>query len=59
MNKEDKIKFAASSFGRSGGKVGGKARARNLTHEQIQEIGRLGGLKRAANLKAKKEQKNG
>ena len=37
---------AASILGKLGGRKGGLARARNLTHKQIVEIGRAGALKR-------------
>jgi hypothetical protein len=37
---------AAVALGRLGGKKGGAARARNLTPEQLAEIGRLGAEKR-------------
>ena len=35
-------------MGRLGGKKGGAARARNLTPEQLAEIGRIGAAKRWA-----------
>jgi len=37
---------AAIALGRLGGRIGGKARAKNLTAEQLAEIGRLGAAKR-------------
>ena len=37
---------AAVALGRKGGKKGGKARAANLTPEQLSEIGRMGAAKR-------------
>jgi hypothetical protein len=37
---------AAVALGRKGGKKGGKARAANLTAEQLAEIGRLGAAAR-------------
>ena len=37
---------AAVALGRKGGRKGGKARAANLTPEQLSEIGRLGAAKR-------------
>ena len=39
---------AAVALGRKGGKKGGKARAANLTTEQLSEIGRMGAAKRWA-----------
>ena len=39
---------AAVALGRKGGKKGGKARAANLTAEQLSEIGRKGAAKRWA-----------
>jgi general stress protein YciG len=39
---------AAVALGRKGGKKGGKARAANLTPEQLSEIGRMGAAKRWA-----------
>ena len=36
----------AVALGRKGGKIGGKARARNLSPEQLAEIGRKGAAKR-------------
>lgn len=38
-------KAAAVALGRKGGKKGGKARAANLTPEQLSEIGRMGAAK--------------
>jgi hypothetical protein len=40
---------AAVALGRKGGKKGGKARAANLTPEQLSQIGRMGAAKRWAN----------
>lgn len=49
-NKEDRIKNpAAVSLGRLGGLKGGKARANNLTLEQLSEIGRKGAEARWGN----------
>jgi general stress protein YciG len=39
---------AAVALGRKGGKKGGKARAANLTPEQLAEIGRMGAAARWA-----------
>jgi general stress protein YciG len=44
----------AVAMGKLGGRKGGLARAKNLSHEEIQEIGRKGALKRWARQKAKK-----
>lgn len=40
--KPKKKNAAAVALGRMGGAKGGRARARNLTPEQLSEIGRLG-----------------
>jgi len=45
---------AAVALGRKGGKKGGKARAANLTAEQLSEIGRMGAAKRWAKRKPTK-----
>lgn len=42
---------AAVALGRKGGKKGGKARAANLTPEQLAEIGRMGAAARWAKQK--------
>jgi hypothetical protein len=39
---------AAVALGRKGGKKGGKARAANLTAEQLSAIGRMGAARRWA-----------
>jgi general stress protein YciG len=46
---------AAVALGRKGGKKGGKARAANLTPEQLSEIGRMGAAKRWAKQNAKEQ----
>ena len=47
---------AAVALGRKGGKKGGKARASNLTPEQLAEIGRMGAAVRWAKQKQAKAQ---
>lgn len=41
-------RYTPSEFGRMGGKIGGKARAKKLTKEQRSAISRLGGIAAAA-----------
>lgn len=47
---------AAVALGRKGGKKGGKARAANLTPEQLAEIGRMGAAARWAKQRQAKGQ---
>ena len=47
--EETALRLAAAVLGRKGG----RRRSQNLTHEQIQAIGRKGGFTKAANRRAR------
>jgi hypothetical protein len=54
MRLDAKTLKVLQALGRIGGKIGGKARAKNLTAERRSEIARLAGRARWAKAKKKK-----
>lgn len=52
--KNNDLSFYASQLGSKGGKAGGPARDRALTHEEKVKIAREGGMAKAAKQKAAK-----